>query len=117
MLIQQIDNQIARTVSPEQAGFLPVQETKSSGSASDNPDFAASQDFFRMKEIVEKVNNVVHGITTELTFSIDQQAREVVVKVVDKATQTIIRQMPSEEMLTIAKRMDEFQGLIIRQKA
>ncbi|HEX7633662.1 MAG TPA: flagellar protein FlaG, partial [Noviherbaspirillum sp.] len=40
-----------------------------------------------------------------------------VVKVVDQQTKTVIRQIPTEETLEIAKALDRVQGLLIRQKA
>jgi len=40
-----------------------------------------------------------------------------VVKVVDLETKEVIRQIPSPEVLEIAKAVDQLQGLLIRQKA
>ncbi len=42
---------------------------------------------------------------------------KVVVQVVDARTQTVIRQMPSEELLAIAKALDRVQGLLVHQEA
>ena len=39
------------------------------------------------------------------------------VKVIDRETEDIIRQIPSQEMLDLAKALDKLQGLLIRQKA
>ena len=40
-----------------------------------------------------------------------------IVKVMDNATKEVIRQIPSVEMLAIAKALDKIQGLLIKQKA
>ncbi len=42
-------------------------------------------------------------------FTIDQDLKETVVKVVDTDTKKVIRQMPSEEMLALAKRVKTLQ--------
>ena len=39
------------------------------------------------------------------------------VKVVDQSTKEVIRQIPSEEMLAIAKALDSLKGLLVRQTA
>jgi flagellar protein FlaG len=40
-----------------------------------------------------------------------------VVKVIDRETQDVIRQIPSQEMLDLAQALDKLQGLLIKQKA
>ena len=52
-----------------------------------------------------------------VTISLDDDTGITVVKVVDKNTKEVVRQIPSEEMLAIAKALDTVQGLLVRQKA
>jgi hypothetical protein len=42
--------------------------------------------------------------------------RPTIIKVVDTATDTVIRQIPSEEAIAIAKSIDKMQGLLINHK-
>lgn len=73
----------------------------------------------QVKNAVENLNqvvqNMVHGSNVE--FIVDKDTKINVIKVVDKTTSEVIRQIPSEEILSIAKAIDTLQGLIIRQKA
>ena len=39
------------------------------------------------------------------------------VKVIDSNTQEVIKQIPSEEMIAIAKALDKLKGLLLQQKA
>jgi len=39
-----------------------------------------------------------------------------VVKLIDVKTKEVIRQIPAQEMLVIAKRLDELQGLLIKER-
>lgn len=48
---------------------------------------------------------------------VDDETGIHVVKVMDINTQEVIRQYPSEEILSLAKSLDKLQGLLIRQKA
>lgn len=52
-----------------------------------------------------------------LEFSMDDQTGKTIIKVVDTATNELIRQIPSEEMLEIARALDRLQGILVRQKA
>jgi len=52
-----------------------------------------------------------------LQFNIDDETGKTIVKVVDATTNELIRQFPSEEMLSIAKAIDQMKGLLIQQKA
>ena len=39
------------------------------------------------------------------------------VKIIDSATKEVIRQVPSQEMLAIAKALDSIKGLFVKQSA
>lgn len=45
----------------------------------------------------------------QLTFSMDTDTHKQVVKVVDTNSGELIRQMPTDEMLTLARSIDQFQ--------
>lgn len=66
---------------------------------------------------VAKVQKAVETQASNLLFSIDEDSGRTVVKVVDSSTKETIRQIPSEEILSIAKALDKLQGLLIRDTA
>ena len=68
-----------------------------------------------LKDAVGKLNASVHA--QNLEFSIDEDSKRTVVKVVDSATREVVRQMPTEEALEIAKALDKAFGLLISEKA
>lgn len=70
-----------------------------------------------LQDAVTTSNNFLKTVTNAVEFSIDKDSGNTVVKVVDTATKEVIRQYPSEEMLAIAKALDNIQGLLIKQKA
>jgi flagellar protein FlaG len=64
-----------------------------------------------MKQLIEaKAPN-------SLAFSVDDSSGKTVVRITDKETGETIRQIPSEEMLEIARSLDKFQGMLVQQKA
>ena len=66
---------------------------------------------------VQQIQDFTQSMAKELHFSVDQESDRVVVKVIDSSTDEVIRQMPSEEVLAIAKALDHFQGLFLKQEA
>lgn len=66
----------------------------------------------RRKELQSAIRNVsgyVQNITRELNFSIDEQLGRTVVRVIDENTGDVIRQIPSEDMLQLAKNLAEIK--------
>lgn len=63
-----------------------------------------------VREFVEPINN-------NLEFSVDHDTGQLVVKITDRATKEVIRQVPSQEMLALAKALDSIKGLFVKQTA
>jgi flagellar protein FlaG len=54
----------------------------------------------------------------EFEFSMDTDTKKTVVKVTDRQTGELVRQIPSEETVAIARSIDRFQrSLLLNQKA
>lgn len=77
----------------------------------------ASASSEQVDDAVRQVNDTLQMVSQKLEFSIDKDTEAFVVKVVDKETKEVIRQIPSEEMLELAKALDKLQGLLIRDQA
>lgn len=73
----------------------------------------------------EQVQNAVQEIrksvesssSSNLQFSVDDDTGRTVVRVIDKTTGDVIRQIPSEEVIALSKAMDQMTGLLLRQQA
>jgi flagellar protein FlaG len=71
----------------------------------------------RVESAVSQISDFVQNFQRDLVFSIDKDSERLVVKVVDSETQEVIRQIPSEEMLRIAKNLDAADSLMLREQA
>jgi len=73
------------------------------------------------REVVAKaatqIHNFVQSMGITLNFSIDKSTGFHVVQVVDPATNQLIRQLPSKELLEIAKSMDQLKNSLVSQTA
>jgi len=66
---------------------------------------------------VHSANRFFKQISQNLEFSVDEGSGRTITRLVDKETNVVLRQFPSEEMLSIGRALDQLQGLLIRQKA
>ena len=57
------------------------------------------------------------NLVPALEFSTDAETGRMVVKIMDRATGELVRQIPMEEMLALAKSLDRLQGLLFHTKA
>jgi flagellar protein FlaG len=72
----------------------------------------------RLNEALQSINDTMRALSQNVEFSVDDSTEHrTIVRIVDQQTREIIRQMPSEEALQIAKGLDRMQGLLIHQKA
>lgn len=67
-------------------------------------------------DTIEKVNKKLEGANREFEFSIHEKTKEIIVKVVDKDTKEIIREIPSEKMVDMVVAMCENAGLFVDEK-
>lgn len=66
---------------------------------------------------VKDLNKSLQAVAPGVEFSIDEDSQRTVVKIVDQETKEVLRQVPTEEVLELAKALDKLQGLLIQQKA
>jgi flagellar protein FlaG len=70
-----------------------------------------------LREAVDRVAKFVSLSNNELSFTVDSESGNNVVKVIDTASKEVIRQIPSEEVIAISQALDKLQGLFVRDKA
>lgn len=70
-----------------------------------------------VEDAVTRIREFVQPINDSIQFSLDDDTGRMVVKVIDVQTKEILRQIPSEEALNIAKALDKLQGILIQNKA
>jgi flagellar protein FlaG len=106
------DAQVPKPVTPEGVSTKPAQTAQDQAM----PSAAPTKD--QVKQAVEDLKQAVKPMTANnLQFSVDESTGKTLVKIVDSQSGKTIRQIPSEEILAIAKNIDRMQGLLVEQKA
>lgn len=70
-----------------------------------------------LEDIVDKMQETVKVMQRNLNFSIHDNTGMTVVKVMDAGSGEVIRQMPTEDALVLAERLDEMRSLLFEARA
>jgi flagellar protein FlaG len=70
-----------------------------------------------VSKAVQKINDFVKVVRRDLEFSVDEATGRTVITVKDSETDEVIRQIPPEEVLSIAENLENVQGLLLKAKA
>lgn len=71
----------------------------------------------KLQGAVDAINDFLKPISSSIEFSIDEDSGKTIVKLMDKETNTVLRQYPTKEALAIAKDIDKLQGLLMNTEA
>ena len=76
----------------------------------------------QLQAAVEKAQKSLQAVARDITFSLNEKAGAVVIKIMDRESNELIRQIPSEEFLKLAEMLNENiedirSGLLVQQEA
>lgn len=66
----------------------------------------------KLKEAAERSNAYFTRSETQLQFEIGDRTGRTVIRVVDKSSGEVVREIPPEELVRISERIDELKGLL-----
>ncbi|WDP87267.1 MAG: flagellar protein FlaG [Desulfobacter sp.] len=106
------------TAAPPEATKIDVSVAASQVEQKSQEDKEQSLSVQEVKELAEGLNELMDGLQTSIGFSIHEKlSNQVVVEIKDRQTDQLIKQIPSEELLAIKEKMEEFTGMLFDQKA
>lgn len=95
----------------------PTQARRADPPAKPAADAPSRPDREQVQEVARQLQHVAGPVAQNLQFMVDGETGKTVIRVVDGATKEVIRQIPNEEVLAIARAMDRLQGLLLKGKA
>jgi len=69
-----------------------------------------------IREAVAEINKAVKKVPTSLDFSVDEASKRFIVSVTDTNTGEVIRKLPGDAVLRIAKQLESLKGVVFDQK-
>ena len=69
----------------------------------------------KIQRVSELMNNYIQSMQRDIKIQVHGDTGDIVVKVISEESGKIIRQIPSEELLDLAARMEEMSGTLFDQ--
>ncbi|WP_130472846.1 flagellar protein FlaG [Candidatus Magnetaquicoccus inordinatus] len=66
-----------------------------------------------LTQLATEITHTLSGLKS-LQLSMDQERQQVVVRVVDKETNKVVRQLPSRQMVDLVKQMRDLEGVLFK---
>lgn len=70
-----------------------------------------------VRKKTEMINEAVSRLNRGIRFEIDDSTHIIITKLIDKSTNEVIRQIPSQEVLEIAQRLRQNNGVLLNIEA
>ncbi len=71
----------------------------------------------QLQEAMKEIEKFAETASQNLKFSIDEDTGKTVIKVMDATTDEIVRQIPSEEAIDIARSLSKIHGVLFNDRA
>ncbi len=69
----------------------------------------------QVEQAVEKINHFFNKTDYGLNFSVDSETGKQMIKVTDRESGDVIRQLPSEAMLKLSRAVGDLQGMLLKE--
>jgi flagellar protein FlaG len=104
-----------KTVAPEKIDARMSESTRQAARIEEEQESTLSVK--EAKQLAAEMNEIMDDLQTSLGFSIREDLNHLVIfEITDRNTNEVIKQFPTEEMLSIKEKMEEFSGLLFDQK-
>ena len=116
--MQSVGQNLVRPILPEGQSHpvsIPVMGSSHSDVAQKAP--PASPSDLELRQAIKAANTALKSIASNLEFSRDESTGKYLIRITDTSNNEVIRQFPTVEMISIAKEIDNFKGMLIHQKA
>lgn len=77
----------------------------------------SEQNAAELKQTVAAINDFMAQFQRTLNFSVDQDAGQTIIRVIDTSNDELVRQIPSEDFLSISKHIEQMNNLLFSEKA
>lgn len=70
----------------------------------------------QINEVIPRLQSTLQNIEPRIELSVDKELKQVIVRVIDKESGDLIRQIPSEEILKLDRFFADQSGLLVEEE-
>lgn len=104
-------------ISGQGSSIQPAQAGRAGSVPQQAPEASPKPSREQVQQVAQQLQRVAEPVARNLQFSVDGDTGKTVIRVVDSDTNEVIRQIPGEEILAIARAVDRLQGLLLKGEA
>ena len=108
-IISKVPDSVKPVPKNEGASFRKLSKDQKGKSAAPKPGKA--------KDLTEKIQRYLSEMNVSISFEIYDKTGEVVVKVINRDTEEVIRQLPHKDLWDLPQKLEELRGVIFAGKA
>jgi flagellar protein FlaG len=116
-----VGNSVAVEKTPELEKAIEVAKRQSdavSGKLLPETNAQSTDSASKLDKAISRINEFVQKIQRDLQFSVDDESGKTVIKVIDSESKEVIRQIPEEVLLQVARSIEEsLEGALLEVKA
>ncbi|MBM9614484.1 flagellar protein FlaG [Desulfobulbus rhabdoformis] len=113
MMVESVNTAVSPQVKTEQP-FQQIEQKRQQVEDQVQADESESQ--IQPEELLSQIKSLTEDGVYSVRFEKDDEAGELVVKVVDSESDEVIRQIPPEELLNLSKNLKELSGNIVNSE-
>ncbi len=68
------------------------------------------------KKLAEEIEKYLKDLNIKLSFKIDRKTHDIIVKIINRETGELIRQIPPQELLKLRQKLEELVGVLFNGK-
>ncbi|MCX7822284.1 MAG: flagellar protein FlaG [Syntrophobacterales bacterium] len=68
------------------------------------------------RKLAEEIQKYLSEINISLSFDVDDKTNDIVVKIINRETGKMIRQIPPEELLKLRQKLEELVGVLVNKQ-
>ena len=116
---QQLQDEVLSIIRTQAAATDAARDKGHENITRDRPADAAAQAVGpqQTENAVNEVNQALKTLATNLKFEVDGDSGRTLVKVIDQDSGEVLRQIPSEATIRIARSLDKMVGLLLKTQA
>lgn len=114
-----LTKEVAAPVQTQQSGqdkVVVIQENAANNSGFDSSQNKEQYEEQRLRSALNVANTKMKNTSTRCEFSYHEATKRVSIKVIDKDTEEVIKEIPPEETLEMVERMWELAGLLVDER-
>ena len=107
-------NAISMTTASQPRVNEPAQQVERNRQApQDQPQSTPAENKVQPEELLQQIKSIAGDGTYSVRFEQDDNSRELIVKIVDRESNEVVRQIPPEELINLSKHLQELSGNIV----